>query len=58
MNVNYQRMYAILCGAISDALDQLPIEEGTAAGRTTLKEAIRQTEELYLDASGGTKEDV
>jgi len=58
MNVNYQKMYAILCGAISDALDQLPKDERTAAGRTTLKEALRKTEELYLDATGETKEDV
>lgn len=51
MDVNYQKMYAILCGAISDALDQLPEHERTTMGRATLKKALVKTEELYLETT-------
>lgn len=51
MDVSYQKMYAILCGAISDALDQLPEHECTVVGRAILKEALVKTEELYWEAT-------
>lgn len=47
---DYQKMYAILCGAASDALDAL--QEGNPAGAARrLSEAMEVTEELYLTAS-------
>lgn len=51
MDVNYQKMYATLCGAISDALDQLPENEYTIVGRITLEEALAKTEELYYETT-------
>lgn len=43
----YQKMYALLCGAVSDALDLL--EDGNAfAAMTLLRAALTQAEELYI----------
>lgn len=47
---NYQKMYAILCGAASDALDVLPETAETAQGRRLLLEALERAEEIYLEA--------
>ena len=44
----YQKMYAILCGAISDVLDILPPENLHA--RVLLEDAMRRAEELYIEA--------
>ena len=41
-------MYAILCGAASDALDALPQEPDNAKARLILTEALEQAEEVYL----------
>ncbi len=46
----YQKMYAILCAAASDALDLLPDREENRAGRETLQRALLAAEELYLSA--------
>ena len=43
---NWKQMYAILCGAMSDALDVLPDKPEYAA--CLLKEAMARTEEQYL----------
>lgn len=43
---NWKQMYAILCGATSDALDVLP-QKPEYAGHL-LREALEQAEELYL----------
>ena len=45
---NYQKMYSILCGAASDALDQLPEKPDEAI--RILQTALDQTEELYIQA--------
>lgn len=46
---NYQKMYSILCGAASDALDQLP--EKPEEAMRILQSALDQTEELYIQTS-------
>ena len=48
MQPDYQTMYAILCGAASDALDALPVSPETRRGRFLLENALEQAEELYL----------
>ncbi|MEG2175980.1 MAG: hypothetical protein RRY97_03815 [Oscillibacter sp.] len=45
---NYQKMYAIVCGAASDALDALQAGDPAAAEKT-LSAALEKAEELYLD---------
>ena len=42
------KVYAILCGAVSDALDCLPVLPETARARQILEQAAAQTEELYI----------
>ena len=46
-SVPYQKMYEILFNAITDALDTLPAY--SRAGQI-LREAQKQTEELYVEA--------
>lgn len=48
---DYQRMYAILCAAASDALDRLPEIEANAEARELLQEALDKAEELYIQSS-------
>lgn len=43
---NWRKLYAILCGAASDALDVLPDQPEYAA--FILREALVQAEEQYL----------
>ncbi len=47
---DYKMMYHILCAAASEALDALPEESDTAAGRDILQKALYEAEELYLTA--------
>ncbi len=47
---DYEKMYAILCAASSDALDALPETAENAAGRALLQAALDEAEELYIDA--------
>ena len=44
----YQKMYAILCGAISDALDNL---NNKAKARMILEEALLETEDMYIETA-------
>lgn len=53
---DYEKMYAILCGAASDALDALPETEENGPGRAILQEALDQAEELYIADSEKTSE--
>ena len=46
---NYKKMYAILCGAISDALDVLPYSPENLNARFLLEKALTEAEELYLN---------
>ncbi len=45
---NYQRMYAILCAAASEALDALPDTADNAEGRLLLQTALFQAEDIYI----------
>ena len=45
---DYKKMYAILCGAASDALDALPDTEENAAARAMLQGMLDKAEELYI----------
>ena len=44
----YQKMYAILCGGISEALDVLPYSAQTFHARLLLEKALREAEEIYI----------
>lgn len=45
--LNYQTMYAILCGAISDAIDVIEKNNAIEA-QFIMQNAILQTEEMYI----------
>ncbi len=44
----YEKMYAILCGAASDAMDLLQNGE-TEDALNLLKETLLRTEEIYVE---------
>ena len=44
----YWKMYAILCGAASDAIDALQDSKNNLYARNLLEQAILQTETLYI----------
>ncbi len=44
----YAKMYAIVCHAVSRALDTLPENEENASGRRILQDALYEAEELYI----------
>ena len=46
--IDYQKMYAIVCAAASDALDLLPDTAQTVLAKTKLQAALDAAEELYL----------
>lgn len=49
---DYQKMYAILCGAVDDAL--MGLEQGSSAGLASalrLRLALERAEEIYLETS-------
>ena len=50
--VNYEKLYAALCGAASEALDLLPDTPETAAARHCLEGALEETEETYIRNCG------
>lgn len=45
---NWKKLYAILCGAASDALDVLPPLPENEAAASILRAALEETEERYL----------
>lgn len=54
---DYKKMYALVCGAASDALDLLPETVENQPGRERLQAALLQAEELYISAENeGTEE--
>ena len=53
---DYEKMYAILCGAASDALDILPETKENATGRALLQKALDKTEELFITAEDDAPE--
>lgn len=44
----YWKMYAILCGAVSDAIEALQDPQNSLYARNLLQQAILQAEELYV----------
>ena len=44
----YWKMYAILCGAVSDAIEALQDPTNSLYARSMLEQAILRTEELYI----------
>lgn len=45
---DYQKMYAIVCAAASDAVDALEQEDGADLAKNILLRALEQAEELYI----------
>lgn len=45
---DYERMYHILCRAVSEALDKLPDMMKYREGRNILQLALQEAEELYI----------
>ena len=48
--------YAILCGAVSDALDALPAIPENVRARWLLEYALHQAEKLYCEAEANEPE--
>ncbi len=46
---DYQRMYATVCVAASDAIDLLSTEGGTRRAKLLLEKALLEAEEIYLN---------
>lgn len=53
--INYQKMYAILCAAASEAMDLLQLKQNQSAYQC-LQNALHQTEELYVTAEDDEKD--
>ena len=45
---DYKKMYALLCSAASEALDELPDTAENTKGRNTLQTALLAAEEMYI----------
>ena len=54
--LDYAKLYAIMCGAVSDALNVMPRTLENYSARRTLERAIESAEEYYIrnapDAEG------
>ena len=46
--LDYAKLYAIMCGAVSDALDVMPRTLENFSARRTLECAIERAEEYYI----------
>jgi len=44
----WKKMYAVLCGAVSDAIDKLPDTIENLEARTVILRAMEAAEELYI----------
>ena len=49
--VDYQKMYYILCRAVSDAIDRLPETTDNQEARQLLQAALLKAEEIYVSDS-------
>ena len=47
----YRKLYAILCGAVSDAIDLLATPNGSLQAKLLLENALQTTEDIYINAS-------
>lgn len=48
---DYQRMYATVCAAASEAIDLLSTEGGVLRAKLLLEKALSEAEEIYLNNS-------
>lgn len=46
---DYKKMYAVLCGTVDDAIDELETIPLALPAATSLRNALLQTEEIYID---------
>lgn len=49
----YRKMYAILCTAVSEAIDALPYIPETVYARCLLEKALWEAEEVYISENEG-----
>jgi len=49
---DYKKMYALLCGAIDDALDDLNNIPLAKASAEKLQKALLDAEEMYIESEG------
>ena len=52
----YAKMYHILCAAASEALDEMPETAENATAAKTLREALEEAEEIYLETAEEVEE--
>lgn len=50
MEPNYKKMYALMCAAASDAIDNLPKTKDNQCGIAILSAALGTAETMYLEA--------
>lgn len=48
---NYQKMYAVLCGAADDVITRLRSKFGESEEADKLAKAMNEAENIYIDAS-------
>lgn len=49
--VDYAKMYALLCGAVDDAIEPLKCIPGAEKIAEALQNALLKAEEMYIEAS-------
>ena len=53
---NYEKMYAVLCGAVDDVIDDLERIPLAYASARKLRMALQTMEDLYIDTSAYSEE--
>ena len=48
---DYQKMYGILCRAMSEALDRLPQMAENLPSRLCMEKALNEAEDLYIETA-------
>jgi len=48
---DYQKMYGILCRAMSEALDRLPQKAENLPARLCMEKALNEAEDLYIETA-------
>lgn len=46
---DYKKMYAVLCGAVDDVIDELEAIPLALPAAASLRNALLRTEEIYID---------
>ena len=55
--LDYAKLYAIMCGAVSDALNVMPRTLENYSARRALERAIESAEEYYIRNAPGTEDE-